>query len=69
MKKYLLISLLLATTPVFAQPSDNIENGYRKMLVEGKVWNYIYHGQNGDQKMSIEVKGDTVIGDNKCHKL
>lgn len=31
MKKYLLISLLLATTPVFAQPSDNIENGYRKV--------------------------------------
>lgn len=69
MKKYLLISLLLATTPVFAQPSDNIENGYQKMLVEGKVWNYTYHGQNGDQKMSIEVKGDTVIEGNKCHKL
>ena len=69
MKKILLFVLMLAATHGFAQTSDKIENGYQKMLVEGKVWNYTYHTLDGDQKMSIEVEGDTVIKDSKCHKL
>ena len=69
MKKISLLGFLLTATLVFAQPSDKIENGYHTMLSEGKVWNYTYHSQNGDQKMSMEVKGDTVIGDKKCYKL
>ena len=68
MKKIILFILLLTATSVLAQ-STYVENGYHRMLSEGKVWNYTYHSQNGDQKMSIEVKGDTVIEDTKCRKL
>lgn len=46
-----------------------VDNGYRPMLADGKVWNYTYHAQDGDQKMAIEVKGDTVINSNSCNKL
>ena len=68
MKKYLLISLLLVVTSAFAKPLG-MENGYHPMLEVGKVWNYTYHSQNGDQEMSIEVKGDTVIDNKNCHKI
>ena len=46
-----------------------VETGYHKMLADGKTWNYTYHTQTGDQELAIEVKGDTVVGKNKCHKL
>ena len=46
-----------------------VENGYHPMLSDGKVWNYTYHAEGGDQKMTIEVKGDTVINKINCHKL
>ncbi len=69
MKNILLLGLLLAAMSGFAQTSDKIENGYHTMLSEGKVWNYTYHALDGDQKMTIEVKGDTVIDDQNCHKL
>ena len=68
MKKIILFVLLLTATSVLAQ-STYVENGYHTMLSEGKVWNYTYHSQDGDQKMSIEVKGDTVIEGTKCRKL
>ena len=63
-----LIGLMLAAMPVLAW-SSSIENGYHPISSEGKVWNYTYHAQGGDQKMSIEVKGDTVIDKNNCYKL
>ena len=67
MKKFL-IGLMLAAMPVLAW-SSTVENGYHSMFSEGKVWNYTYHAQGGDQKMSIEVKGDTVINNQSCYKL
>ena len=68
MKKIILFVLLLTATSVLAQ-STYVENGYHTMLSEGKVWNYTYHTLDGDQEMSIEVKGDTVIEGTKCRKL
>jgi hypothetical protein len=65
-KKIILLILCGLTSHSQATTTDN---GYHLMLVEGKVWNYTYHAQSGDMKMSIEVKGDTVINNNNCHKL
>ena len=71
-RKGLLPKFLLLLYVVLASSNTKaviVETGFHMMLTEGKIWNYSYKITNDERKLSIEVKGDTVIKDCLCHKL
>lgn len=63
---WIILLLSIVLTHCYA---GEYNNGYKPMLSEGKVWNYILHTPYGNEKMSIEVKGDTTINKQECKKL
>lgn len=71
-RKGLLPKFLLLLYVVLASSNTKaviVETGFHLMLKEGKIWNYSYQTTNGERRLSIEVKGDTVIKNHLCHKL
>ena len=69
-RTFLFLTCLIASLAMSIQlHAVTIENGYHKMLVEGKVWNYTHHTVEGDRPFYVEVKGDTMIDGNACKKV
>lgn len=63
---WIILLLSFVLTHCFA---SEINIGYQPMLSEGKVWTYTHLTPHGKEQITLEVRGDTVINNQKCYKL